>query len=191
EVEPSPAKQRYGPVMDPGSPPLSPCRRSGRLAGTFAILAGCAQASIGGAPGDSGMQGGDACADCVVSDWQYRAPITFEAPAAGSDVPILVVLDAASFMYAHAAADGSDLRFSSDDDSLVCEIPHWIESWTAGGTSLVWMRVPSVVAGMNTVWAFYGHRTGVATSDDFAMVFPNTMRTMGNAMLSGTVSHDA
>lgn len=191
EGAPRPAKQRYRSGMDRGSPPSPSRGRSSRLAAAIAILAGCAQASTGTALDDGGPSGEDACANCTMSDWQYRMPLTFDAAAPGSGVPVLVVLDSTSFMYAHAADDGSDLRFSLDADPLVFEIPHWIESWEAGGTSFVWLRVPEVAVGTNKVWAFYGHRTGVATTDDFAQVFPDTLRTTGNVTLTGMLRHDA
>lgn len=142
---------------------------------------------------DDGNQVDDDACSNACAGWQYRAPITFDAPAAATNVPILVVLDATSFAYPHAAPDGADLRLGVDDDaSNGFELPYWIEAWDAAGTSRVWARVPSVVAGTNTIYVFYGHSTGmVATTGDFAATFPDTLRTTGNVTLGGPVSHDA
>lgn len=183
----------------------------------LALLAGCAEASLGPAPGDGGSDGSDstttavcgngqreadeACDDGNAVDtdacsttcegWQYRVPITFEVPAAATNASVLVVLDPASFAYANAAGDGSDLRLSTDQNANAFDIPYWFEAWDATGESLVWARVPSLSAGMNTIWAFYGNSVGVAAASDFATTFPNTLRTTGNMSLTGAVSYDA
>lgn len=124
----------------------------------------------------------------VTAPGVYRMPITYTAEAAGP-LTVLVVLDAAQFPYAHAAGDGSDLRFGDEDPSNGYESPRWIESWTST-TSLVWVRTTAANAGSNTVWAFYG-ATGASIANDFAVVFPDTFRSGGNAMLTGDVRHDA
>src|SRR5690606_32752691 len=103
--------------------------------------------------------------------WQYRVPITFEAASAGADVPVLVTLSPASVGFARAAADGADLRLGTDDDATNgFELPYWMEAWSPSGTSVVWTRVPAVVAGTNTIWAFYGHSGAIATTSDFDQV---------------------
>jgi hypothetical protein len=99
---------------------------------------------------------------------------------------VLVVLDA-TFPYAHAAADGSDVRLAGD--TAASEMPHWIETWTPSGVSRIWGRVPSVIAGSNTIYAYYG--SAAALPSDFATVFPNTYQTSGDAMLGGAVNYDA
>ena len=116
----------------------------------------------------------------------YRVPITLSASVAATDVPVLVVLDA-SFSYTHAAVDGSDVRLAGD--TAASEMPHWTETWNQGGVSRIWGRVPSVVAGSNTIYAYYG--SPARTSSDFAAVFPNTYRTTGDATLGGAVTYDA
>jgi hypothetical protein len=118
----------------------------------------------------------------------YRLPITYDAASEGP-LTVLVVLDAAQFPYAHAAGDGSDLRFGDADPSNGYESPRWIESWTPT-TSRVWVRTTAASVGPNTVWAFYG-ATGASIVNDFAPVFPDTFRSGGNAMLTGDVTHDA
>ena len=163
---------------------------------------GCVGTCVMATCGDGFVQlGVEACDDgnlveddaCTTScqGWQYRAPVTFEAAATGANVPVLVVLEPSSFMYAHAAADGSDLRIGSDDDGSMFDVPHWIESWTASGASFVWARVPAVAAGTNTIWLFYGHSSGVAAASDFATVFPDTLRTTGAMALGGAINRDA
>jgi hypothetical protein len=118
----------------------------------------------------------------------FRLPITYDAASEGP-LTVLVVLDSAQFPYAHAAGDGSDLRFGDADPNNGYENPRWIESWTPT-TSLVWVRTTATTVGPNTVWAFYG-ATGASIVNDFATVFPDTFRSGGNATLTGDVTHDA
>lgn len=118
----------------------------------------------------------------------YRVPITYDAATTGP-VTLLVILDAAVFPYAHAAGDGSDLRFGDGDPSNGYEDARWIESWTPT-TSRVWVRTNATVAGSNTLWAYYG-QTGAAVVNDFSTVFPDTFRSAGDATLTGDITHDA
>jgi hypothetical protein len=118
----------------------------------------------------------------------YRLPITYDAANAGP-LTILVILDAARFPYAHAAGDGSDLRFGDADPNNGYESPRWIESWTPT-TSFVWVRTTAANAGVNNLWAFYG-ATGAAVTNDFDTVFPNTYRSSGDALVTGALTHDA
>jgi cysteine-rich repeat protein len=154
--------------------------------------------------GDGKVDPGEACDDGNANDddactitcvgWRYRVPITFTATAAGTNVPILVRLDATSFAYGNAAADGADLRVDADGDPTTGfgAPPLWLEAWSPAGTSYLWIRVPSTTAGTNTVWLYYGHSTGaVATASDFDATFPDTLRTTGNVTLGGTLRHDA
>ena len=78
-----------------------------------------------------------------------------------SNVPVLLRIseDAITgFSYSDCLEDGSDLAFSSKSDfsdRLPCEI----DEWNAGGTSLVWVKVPKL-AGTNTrIYMRYGRET--------------------------------
>lgn len=132
----------------------------------------------------------DTCTSACTG-WQYRTPVHFEAPAAGTDHTIVIVLDTTSFGYAHAAADGSDLRFATSETPASFDIPYWIETWAADGKSYVWVRVPTVTAGANTIYAFHGHSASVTSASDFATTFPNTLRTTASTTLGGAVTYDA
>lgn len=124
----------------------------------------------------------------IPPDFAYRVPITFEATAAATDVVTLIKLDG-SFPYAHAAADGADLRIVVE---AIGDTPYWIESWDPDGASYVWARVPAVTAGTNQLYAYYGYRGGtVATTSDFAATFPATLRTTADGTIGGTIVQDA
>ncbi|MBE7452077.1 MAG: DUF2341 domain-containing protein [Kofleriaceae bacterium] len=153
--------------------------------------------------GDGNVDPGEACDDgnqvdtdactSACQGWRYRVPVTFTAAAAATGVPVLIVLDGASFAYDHAAADGSDLRADADDDPASgFGLPLWLERWTPTGASYLWVRVPAVSAGANTIWLYYGWSgDALPSTSDFAATFPDTLRTTGNLSLGGTVSHDA
>jgi len=61
------------------------------------------------------------------------------------DFPLLVTLTPERFQYAAAAPGGSDLRFVSADGNTT--LPHEIEQWNEGGTSLTWVSVPLIPGG--------------------------------------------
>ncbi len=81
------------------------------------------------------------------SRYAYQAKITFPGYARSetlANFPVLVTLaeGQGGFSYSHCAADGSDLRFANPvRDTLLA---HEIESWNPGGTSYVWVKVPTL-----------------------------------------------
>lgn len=83
--------------------------------------------------------------------WQQSLVIA-ELPGSGgdpnplTDVPVLVRLTAERFDYATAASDASDLRFVTDLSDQTA-LPHEIEQWDPDGTSLIWVRLPSLNGG--------------------------------------------
>ena len=79
------------------------------------------------------------------NDWSGRVPLTLNGSTLGSSleqIPVLVVLNPSRVDYRSGAADGRDLRFVADDHATI--LPHEIERWVSGGTSYLWVRVPSV-----------------------------------------------
>ena len=56
-------------------------------------------------------------------------------------------------------ADGADLRFSDADGNL---IPHEIDTWNAGGESLVWVQVPELTK-TTIIKAYYGYKGAAGT----------------------------
>lgn len=72
------------------------------------------------------------------------------------DVPVLVRLTSQRIDYDAAASDGADLRFVADDG--VTLLSYEIEQWQPGGTSAVWLKVPSIAPGRDVdhVYMYYG-----------------------------------
>ncbi len=102
-----------------------------------------------------------ACLDAGADDtcrYTHRRKLTFLAAGVGVtlyDMPVLVTLDASRIDYAATQPKGADLRFiDADGQTLAYEI----ETWTPGGTSLVWVRAPRIDMGATSefMWMYYG-----------------------------------
>lgn len=111
--------------------------------------------------------------------WAHRREIAIvsdRAKAATSE-QVMVVLPP-SFSYGKAKPNGEDLRFAPTA-SFATSLPYFIESWTPGGTSVVWVKVPSVPVGASTIQMFYG-QTSAAPASDFATTFPDVWISPGD-----------
>jgi hypothetical protein len=82
-----------------------------------------------------------------------------------TDFPVLVVLEADRIEYAACQAGGADLMFVDSDERTV--LPHEIERWVPGGTSVVWVRVPRIPAHTDSdfIWMAYGSARTVTTQN--------------------------
>ncbi len=103
----------------------------------------------------------------TMNAWSHGARIAFPGYSGSetlANFPMLVRLDATNvpgFSYAQMAfANGADLRFT---DANGVELSYEIESWNPSGTSLVWVRVPSLVKG-GSIIAYWGNPTATATT---------------------------
>ncbi len=75
-----------------------------------------------------------------------------------SNFPILINLgtNLPGFSYQQfASPSGNDLRFTDASGALL--IPHEIDEWNTNGTSTVWVNLPSLSAGSNFIWAYWGN----------------------------------
>ncbi|HEY0277811.1 MAG TPA: DUF2341 domain-containing protein [Solirubrobacterales bacterium] len=87
----------------------------------------------------------------------YRIGLTVNDPKLEgtlSEFPLKVVLTPQNFDYAKAAADGvaadassANLAFVPADDAGNTQLAYQVDTWKPGGTSVVWVRVPSLTAG--------------------------------------------
>jgi len=97
--------------------------------------------------------------------WNYRRSITItnNLPTPFTNYQVRLTLTGANFNYADAKADGGDLRFTSITQA---PLDYWIESWIPGGTSYVWVEVPSLPASSDTVvYLYYGNNLATTTSN--------------------------
>ncbi len=80
----------------------------------------------------------------------HAKKLVFDNSASGNDLvgfQVLATLDATVIDYGQIADPTTDLRF---DDAEQSDLPFEIERWDPTGTSLVWVRVPTIDAGSTT-----------------------------------------
>ena len=111
--------------------------------------------------GGSGADGGGSDqpdSGIPVADLAFRRQLTFDNTARGAlaDFPVMVQLDPARIEYDAVRADGGDIQFLDPDGS---PLPHEIESWSPGGTSVLWVRVPEIDGGSaaDHIFMHYGN----------------------------------
>ena len=96
-------------------------------------------------------------------DWSFRKEIIVTAPenlpagTALSDVPVLIRLHEGVLSFPDVAADGADIRFTSEDDKT--PLKYHIEKFDAVfNMSFVWVQVPQLQAGTPLkIWMYYGN----------------------------------
>lgn len=102
-------------------------------------------------------------------DWRawhnkMRIPLSgFNNGTALTNFPIMVRFGASltNFSYSQfASANGYDLRFTDAAEST--NLNYEIESWTPGGTSVVWVQVPLIHADTDCIWAYWGNPVATA-----------------------------
>ena len=102
--------------------------------------------------------------------WGYQRPITIGSTGTAlTDYQVLVTLtDFDGDFYTKSEGDaGDDLRFSTDaTGSSEPDVDYWIEEWNEGGTSKVWIEVPSIPASDGTtIYMYYGNTAASAASN--------------------------
>ncbi|MFP6684836.1 MAG: DUF4215 domain-containing protein, partial [Polyangiaceae bacterium] len=140
---------------------------------------------------DGNMVDDDGCTNAC-EGWLKRQPITLTATNATGPYTVVIALNSNNFNYNAAAADGSDLRFGTDNDSLNgFELKYALGAWDPGGTSYVFIRIPALAMGANTVYAFYDFSgSSVNTTSDFNAAFPNQIVSNGAANITGDIVTD-
>lgn len=143
-------------------------------------------------PADTGpppADGPSEDAPATVASWAYHRAIALssDASSARSNEPVLVIVPA-TFDATHAKANGDDLRFSTSAQHSD-DLTYYIESWTPGAPSYVWVRVPNVPVGASTLHVFYGNPSAAPVSS-FAATFPNAQRTAGGGAGSFVATGD-
>lgn len=124
------------------------------------------------------------------TSWSTRQRLQFEnlGLATQTDVPIAIVLNSANFDYGQANADGSDLRFVDVDGQ---QLDFEVETWNAGGDSVVWVRVPEVrTDGTDYIDVYYGNATATDASNP-AAVFSNGYEVVYHLGESGSTLSDS
>ncbi|GAH78211.1 unnamed protein product, partial [marine sediment metagenome] len=73
---------------------------------------------------------------------------------------VKVLLSTSSFNYSRAKSDGSDLRFYTQNQTL---LNYWIEKWNPSGDSIIWVKVPD--SGTSSIYMYYGDPSASAMSN--------------------------
>jgi len=67
-------------------------------------------------------------------------------------------------------ADFDDLRFTSSNGTT--ELSYWLESKTNSSTATIWVKIPSLASGSNTIYVYYGNASAASASNgDNTFVF--------------------
>ncbi|MFA5178532.1 MAG: DUF2341 domain-containing protein [Candidatus Paceibacterota bacterium] len=95
-----------------------------------------------------------------------RQPITINSASALTDYQVKLTITYDSDMQ----PDFDDLRFTSADGTT--ELSYWLESKTDSTTAIVWVKVPSLVSGDNTLYMYYANASATTASNgDNTFVF--------------------
>lgn len=103
------------------------------------------------------------------AEFLYRAPVTFPGYTIADDTqanfPVLVRLTETEggFSYADASDDGSDIRFTLADGTILASE---VSLWDPNGESLVWVSVPTLAVGTEIYLYWGGSRTFPASQTD-------------------------
>lgn len=98
-----------------------------------------------------------------LAGFEYRRPVTI-SNICGEELidyqVFLILSDSLDF----DKANGSDIRVTDRDGTT--PIPFWIEEWDpVGDVAGIWVNVPHIPAGDDTVYVYYGDPTAVSASD--------------------------
>ncbi len=88
-----------------------------------------------------------------------RQPITINSASALTDYQVKLTITYDSDMQ----PDFDDLRFTSADGTT--ELSYWLESKTDSTTAIVWVKVPSLSSGDNTLYMYYANASAITASN--------------------------
>jgi alpha-tubulin suppressor-like RCC1 family protein len=88
------------------------------------------------------------------SNWPYRTPITITEKSGNTSTDYQVRVDVP--YDSNMQSDFDDLRFVSKDGTT--KLSYWLDSFVAGSSAKVWVKVPSIPAGgTETIYMYYGN----------------------------------
>ena len=104
----------------------------------------------------------------IGSGWKYKRSVEVDNSNnsnALSNYQVRVDLNSDNFDYSEANSDGSDIRFTDEDQQTL--IDFWIEKWDSTGQSaILWAEVPSVPASSKkNIYMYYGNAGATSASN--------------------------
>ena len=95
-----------------------------------------------------------------------RQPITINSASALTDYQVKLIVAYDTDMQ----PDFDDLRFTSSDQTT--ELSYWLESKTDSTTATIWVKIPSLASGDNTIYMYYANASATTASNgDNTFVF--------------------
>ena len=88
-----------------------------------------------------------------------RQPITINSASALTDYQVKLTIAYDSDMQ----PDFDDLRFASSDGTT--ELSYWLESKTDSTTATIWVKIPSLASGDNTIYMYYANASATTASN--------------------------
>lgn len=112
-----------------------------------------------------------AVSDWLDFAWHWRVPITISSGESLDDYQVKITMDTASLIAAgKMQATGDDIRFTDSDGRTLMN--YWIDSDMNTTSTVVWVRVPAIPAGISTIYMYYGNPVApVASSGDATFIF--------------------
>jgi len=97
--------------------------------------------------------------------WSYRKPVTISNSLSTlTDYQVLVTTGTASLISAgKMRSDCGDIRFRDSDGTT--DLNYWIESGCNSGSTIMWIKVPSVPSGTKTIYMYYGNASASTESN--------------------------
>jgi len=90
------------------------------------------------------------------NSYNYRMAVEIFSEVEAARYQLAITLDPKSFKYSHAQPDGRDIRFVTEIEDKLFELPYWIEEWNPEGESKIWVRVPHL-GGKVRIYLYYGN----------------------------------
>jgi hypothetical protein len=81
-----------------------------------------------------------------------------------TEMPVMVKINSRKIDYIDFKADGTDIRFTLDDHTTT--LKYDIEEWNSSGTSVIWVKVPSVAASSQvSIFMYYNYNSATDSQD--------------------------
>ncbi len=99
-----------------------------------------------------------------LTGWNYRKPVTISNSGSTlADYQILITIDTSTLVTAGKLLSScNDIRFSSSDGSTL--LNYWIESGCNTTSTKIWIKVPSIATGSNTIYLYYNNLSATSSS---------------------------
>jgi hypothetical protein len=103
--------------------------------------------------------------------WHWRKPITINngGVSTQTNYQVKLTLDTQTLVnQGKMNSAGNDIRFT-DSTNYSTALSYWIESGINTGSTIIWVKIPSIPTGSSTIYLYYGNSSATASSNG-----PNT-----------------